>query len=126
MHPRNSLSLLSRVVVVASVAFLATAAHAADIDAGCRTMMNKLATQYESLQKALGGNASTADRRSRIDAAVAAAYGTRKSEVESKWPGLFDWSISELDKGLLYSVPAVKFPQQAYADCLMKFDSHAD
>jgi len=88
MHPRNSLPLLSHVVVAASVAFLATATHAADVDAGCRTMMGKLAAQYEPLQKALGGNANTADRRSRIDAAVVSAYGTRKSEVESKWPGL--------------------------------------
>jgi hypothetical protein len=123
---RSCTTFFAHAVLAASAAVLAPSSHAADTDAACRTMTAKLATQYEPLQKALKAGAASQDRRSRIDAAVVSAYGMRKVELDQKWAGLFEWSISEIETGLIYGVPAAKFAQVAYADCLMKFDVHAE
>ena len=101
-----------------------SAAKAADAYDACKTMMAKLAVQYDidTLPFRVGGNALPQDGIvQRAERVVFFSYGMRKEELDKKWPRLWQFSVLTFVQAAKTLPRPESFREAAFLSCVREF-----
>lgn len=110
--------------VAASVLTFCPDARAADAYDACKTMMAKLAVQYEiaTLAYLVKKQPYPSDGVVRAaEGAVLGAFGEPKQELDKLWPGLWQFSVLLYVDATKTLPTALQFQQKAFLSCVREF-----